>query len=619
MNKWMTAGLAVFVLAGCAEPVPETRRSAVSGDFTEAVAVVDERWLAVVPDEEPCPTLKGWVRIVRSPAALARFCEYQRTAGAAAFPGRRFERADRIEGRVIAQTGSAPTTALETAMGPWLALLFEHQADIPVAPALIPASPNTRLAIVDSLSTGSTISQSMHGLGMDDFARSIGCVQASCAFEISHHLALPRGQGGAENTTRGGFYGTRWDLARAIVDAVDATPLTQNLVINLSVAWLPEAGDVLPSNHLAMIRQSESSVAAGSRAVHAALVHARCRGALVFAASGNDDEGLRTATGPMLPAAWATVPVTGLLPCGTTTTEPLVHAVGGIDSEDGPLENARVGSTPRLVAPASGSAVETSAVFTGTSVSTIVASSAAAMVWTIQPSISSAGVVGILDSTARATPFAADFCATPPCGPARAISVCLAQADACEGVGACATLDCSSALPRPYPRPLELFVYGSGVLQTVTGLVHTSTPSQVCGLDTYVLAGDPPPPSCARVGNKAVRHLDVGPQPHRGSCPACGGGGGGLNLLPGPTQMWFLVEVSNAGPGVLEDPFLVLHDSSGQAFARYALPTPLDGGASIGFTFDVWESWRADSLWLEYETVTPGAGRLFHAEPLLTP
>ena len=612
-------------LGGCFDTESITDHRSRSLNAVKPANIKSEIWLAVIPyEEEECPVVEGWTPVRRSPPTLARFCEYRSGPSSPPFPVQSFERADKIRGRVMAQSSSSPTTALEAAMGIPLGLLFKHQADIPPAPAVVYNTPPTRLAIVDSMANNATTSASMHALGMDDFARAIGCTAAGCAFEISHHLALPRQSGSREYPKAGGFYGTRWDLARAIVEAVDMTPSTQELVINLSVGWAPSADDVLPANHLAMVRGTDSSVAADSRAVYAALVHAYCRGALVFAAAGNDDSGRRAQSGALLPGAWATVLLNGPVPCGTAGatlpgSEPMLYAVGGIDAEDGHLENARLSSTPTLVAPASGSAVGTSAVFTGTSVSTIVASSAAATVWSIRPNLTRASVVSTLRTTGRTMAFDADICPTPPCGRAQAISVCRAQQSACRAAGTCGPVDCTSVIPRPFPRPIEMFVNGSGLLGGASHLLHASDPSQVCGFDTYSLQGTAAPTRCSRSGRAAIEHLDLAPQPHRGGCPACGGGGGGIGLLPGPMQMWFLINVSTEVPTDLHNPYIVLHAADGRPFARYALPTPLTSAQSVGFTIMVHNSGQADSLWLEYETVTSNAGRLFHAEPLLTP
>ncbi|MEZ4295840.1 MAG: hypothetical protein R3B70_12760 [Polyangiaceae bacterium] len=169
-----------------------------------------------------------------------------------------------------------------------------------------------------------------------------------------------------------------------------------------------------------------------------ALHFASCHGALVIAAAGVDPGYKDTPSGPMLPAAWETVPAPSDEACerwfgkeaiagrgaAKTSYAPLVHGGGGADERDHPIAGTRARSLPRLVAPAALSAAfpedpedggyarlcargedvskafvcDRTSVRTGTSVAAAVTAGVAAVVWAHHPKWSGHDVMAALYS-----------------------------------------------------------------------------------------------------------------------------------------------------------------------------------------------------------------------------
>ncbi|MCB9650436.1 MAG: S8/S53 family peptidase [Deltaproteobacteria bacterium] len=494
---------------------------------------------------------------------LEGFCEYRPTPEAPCpLPRENLARVDPIVGRVLTQSGAGstlvgPQTGLAGRLAPALSLLFEHHANVPVGPALASTTPPVRLAVVDTMPAGATAPNSVHGPTVGAIASRMACGRSGCAVEVVHHLGLPRVQGGQEDPIHGGYYGTLWDLARGIAEAVDAaSSSSQRLVINLSLGWARD-----PDSALRLVASTQSTpthgtqdLETGEQAVYAALVAARQQGALVLAASGNETAPGASGEGPLLPAAWAELPV----PVGVAG--PLVVPVGGVDSHDQRLENARPGSTPVLVAPGSGAAVPGSAVLTGTSLSTVIASSAAALVWSIQPNLTAEEVLAVVMGSADRLPLQAEFCTTDDCS-ARRVSVCGAQLAACEGNMACMIDTCDSPYPRPVSRIPEVFLGGAAGM-TPEWLTHGPEIPTSCGrtfeLTSSSTTGQGAEAHCPSNLTWAVRQLDTGPQPNKGSCPACGSGGGGSTSFamlssseppPPPPPFWVILELAATLPG----------------------------------------------------------------------
>jgi len=266
-----------------------------------------------------------------------------------------------------------------------------------------------------------------------------GTPMGTCLAQPRSVLAMPYVGPDEVDPKEGGHSGTPWTLASAITRTVDryvqeATQDPkdgpQHLVLNLSMGWEPRWGGAYTA--------SPDELDGPLRAVHDALVHARCHGALVLAAAGNVPGGPEKATGAMYPAAWEIKAAPSPAECvafeggiGTMLDlpyrpfpdygyRPLVHAVGGVDGADTPLRRTRSESMPRIVAPAAmaaglvpkgtrvghpggghrvTTAPESTRVLTGTSVSTALVSSAATTLWAFRPELSTSDLMEVLWKT----------------------------------------------------------------------------------------------------------------------------------------------------------------------------------------------------------------------------
>ncbi len=146
-------------------------------------------------------------------------------------------------------------------------------------------------------------------------------IELPCAVHAETVLAMPDGNPSSQPGTAGGLFGTRSELARAILRAVDdwkGDVLSGNgaeprLVINLSLGWEDHSADVKSTSNKNCNITRSGDLDSPSQAVYDAVVYARCHGALVLAASGNDTGGRLpsgTRASSALRASW----------CGTRRT-----------------------------------------------------------------------------------------------------------------------------------------------------------------------------------------------------------------------------------------------------------------------------------------------------------
>ncbi|HKY38975.1 MAG TPA: S8 family serine peptidase [Polyangiaceae bacterium] len=269
---------------------------------------------------------------------------------------------------------------------------------------------------------------------------------SACVVEIQNRLAsrLARAPIGSVRSP-GNVVGSQGDLAQAIVDAVDAAFPGRRLVINLSLGWTRYWGGA---------EGNESEFSPPVRAVWDALAYARCKGALIVAASGNGQGRPSLPFGPRYPAAWSERPAPSSARCERlgagsglpSATGPLLFAAGGVDNEDRALFNAPIGSRPALAAAASHAGVHSPATsraagpYTGTSIAAAVATSAAAVVWAYRPELSADEVMREVYSSSVSLGVEADFCfGERPCPEIRRVSICAAAQAACNAAAACAT------------------------------------------------------------------------------------------------------------------------------------------------------------------------------------
>jgi hypothetical protein len=323
------------------------------------------------------------------------------------------------------------------------------------------------LAVVDSVSQEAADDPQIepahpHGQIMAALITDIVCPdrRPTCLGQLRYTLALPRVDGSvAPDWLRGGRRGTPADVALGIYEAVerwrrrqldgDAAP---RLVINLSIGWEPPESPRGPD-----------------LALQAALEHAACQGALVFAAAGNEVlSSCGDHRGPLTPASFETVPAPTADQCqafgfvSSSSPEfpifaehprPLVYAVGGVDERGQVLANARVGGRPRLATTAANALARNhDGVYTmtlsGSSVAAAVASGAAALIWSYRPDLRPDELVELLHQTGWNSGEAADFGLTGPAD-IRRLSICAALERACadDPIRPCPTLACPPVAP----------------------------------------------------------------------------------------------------------------------------------------------------------------------------
>lgn len=260
--------------------------------------------------------------------------------------------------------------------------------------AVIDTSPT--LDFPDALTTPG---DNRHGQMVANLVHRAACgpmgVQDGCAVKVRTVKGLDYiKSGGAVRrvSNEPASMGSWLDLARAIDEAVQTSANPERLVINLSLGWHPLRGGEGP----------RESWPVAIEAVFVALSQARCRGARILAAAGNNS-GADTATnaGALLPAAWS---VGQVATCDDGRRLDLLMAIGGVEAriigdkaDSGPawypLALTRKGSMPPFAAygrraapervPPGGPAVTLAErergtwPLTGTSASTAIASGAA--------------------------------------------------------------------------------------------------------------------------------------------------------------------------------------------------------------------------------------------------
>jgi subtilisin family serine protease len=253
-----------------------------------------------------------------------------------------------------------------------------------------------RVAVIDTAAgSWSDPDNNPHGKAVGTLVRDTACLDTTiCPVQVENFLGLPlirvtNGSGLVirQDLVNGGAFGAHGDLARAIVQAVDANPTTPT-VINLSVAY--DSNELLRSG-AADPNDFENS------AVLEALQYARCHDALVLAAAGNGRVPAIANQKPALPARW-----TGQQALDATTCDnrynvtprsgggPLLYAVSAVDFGANPLVNTR--GKGQSVLAALGFAVVRddpnggyTRILSGTSMATATVSGIAAALWSRAP------------------------------------------------------------------------------------------------------------------------------------------------------------------------------------------------------------------------------------------
>jgi hypothetical protein len=419
----------------------------------------------------------------------------------AAMPGVEFE----VDCPVM--SSSAPPPAAIVPASRWQPLMknFRTQASYLTGwPGLAPKA-NVHVAVVDTAvypyADTCDGERDPHGRTVGRVITDLACAKPfdpACTGRVHNYLAMPHVGPSELDETHGGFFGTRGELTERINDALDGfahQPASARLVINLSLGWDAALDAAYPGPI------SRSSV-------YDALVRASCMGALTIAAAGNlsayDEHAI-------LPGAWEHVPAPSDDVCKQLgfprpaamdrgPYRPLVYAVGALDGHDVPLAITRPLGKPRLFAY--GNAVITedqrdplhTALLSGTSMATAVASGAAAAAWAYAPQKDAHAIMNVVYHAAvKLDPLqvgTANVCLGPSCGdPIARVSVCDAVAAVVPGFHGCA----STPAHKGTDVALEPLTCSGG--QTTSGGGSGPPPPPPCsGLACTGIGGAPPQP-----------------------------------------------------------------------------------------------------------------------------
>ena len=181
-----------------------------------------------------------------------------------------------------------PTVAAHGDYSEMHAALAAHgQSNLGSIDWLAPVQTPVRVAVVDTAAREwRDADNNPHGKAVGTLILDTACRTPDCGVRVENFLVLPLlrddhpllGQAVVRrDVVRGGGFGAKADLVRAIVDAIRAGN-GENTVLNLSIAY--EANDLRPS-----LLPREGDFA--NRVVLEALRYARCSGALIVAAAGN--------------------------------------------------------------------------------------------------------------------------------------------------------------------------------------------------------------------------------------------------------------------------------------------------------------------------------------------
>lgn len=424
-----------------------------------------------------------------------------------------------------------------------------------------------RLALLDTAATRVTNLEeyrgnSHHGFTLINMAKDLLCDASGtgCLATVAARLALAyeafdsKSQDlSVRNEPEGGIFGTIAELARAIREEVhlwESAPAKRHLILNLSVAWEERFGGT---------ESAVGKMPPSVRAVYDALVDASCRGVLVVAAAGNVGGGPDREVGPLLPAAWERIAAPGYGQCkrvlgadpgsslfpssGETPYRPLIYAVGGVGSTGVPLANARQQGEPRQVAygdhavvaaPSSSGPVGPTGILTGTSVSALVTSAAAAAVWAYRDELRSDEVMELIYSAGDGLDRGADFCLggsrETPCSDSetlvRRASVCASVESACSS-GACGSTSFScDGWPADIADlngvDLDPFQNTSPMTTDLSTYATTFTPIAECQGETLTTDGTTPTDPCPHHQYYSM-HVErwTSPQPECEACSSC--------------------------------------------------------------------------------------------------
>lgn len=568
----MAGGLCTATITGCVldvedhdhlDPMPPVERAGVLETVCDRAVHIARR-----DADTDCPSMGQWVGeqlfdigskwLTTSdhapvPGALAHFCRYTWDDDVAPTPEQRMglynaEGIDSISPSCQAVSGQSDV--LTDTFGLQMRTIFHANTGRPSSidlglPDTGTTEPNVTMLVVDSQSGNLQISAtSKHGRHMGNIISDIACPDddPTCRVDVRYVVGLPRLGNGTANYVNGGWVGTRADIAAAIYEGVrrweegNATlEVPTRLVMNFSLGW-----------EGMLFGGLEDEMPASVEAVRTALEFAACHGALLIASTGNKGD-FCGMTGPLLPAAWESRPAPDAARCAELgfpepplddgAYRPLVHAVGGLDLDLGPMPGSRTGATPRLMAASShvvaGEPLHGG--LTGTSLAAAVTSAAAALVWSYQPELEAgevmdlvyAGGIPLADHT---TDFA--LADTTPAAPHR-VDACQALHTACTAPEAtCPPMPLSCLETEPISTT-ELSMDFTALEPDVT--LESSLPEidsscvDACGEPVEIRVAAGTTANCAAFAVDPTEHL-VNPTPDSIACPTCGLRDGVLSL-----------------------------------------------------------------------------------------
>lgn len=658
--------LYTLALTGCTEDIdrtatpglePDQRASAlveperlqkggVTGDgYTREDAAMDQRWILRRRLGQSCPdlTADGWdiTSLFDAPAdgalppALARYCLFERPEGWDGSAGTN-------PGLLGAERDLAVVAGLAVPTAEEVGASFEEQIE-PFPDYLAVPTHKARLTLLDSSPTEAAGSPDVYeGVGFYAHGQQIATLalrgvcdddaSPTCVVDLATQLALGYRYNGGDfqHSASGGIFGSQGDLARAIHAAVDdwkaavsADPAAGPgpLVLNLSLGWHPEAGGAATPYSPAVA------------AVKDALTYASCQGVLVLAAVGNVDTPLGAAdgAGPLYPAAWESEAAPRARDCYSTTGSwrldpslhqatslttytPLLYGVSGVDVDRRSLANQRPeASTPHVAAGSHLTAFNTGTggfltPVTGTSASTVVVASAAAVVRSHAPNLSPHDVMQVLRDASGVLPDAPATCydaAGDGCSDEAThyVTVCDSLSYACAaGYATCdpayAATTCSSSEAA---APLTGLGPRSTVLR-ITGVYTTD----VCGSGTVITDTTRMTTACPYEELYAGTALPMTlPQPPGSECPWCPAS------LPNRVDLRTTSNMRTMGNTTItvERSGVVTHYALGSVrgttLTVFLPPNPFDGTPALDSS--------VTGVLLSY---TYGAGSIAYTEPL---
>ncbi|MFT3775235.1 MAG: S8/S53 family peptidase [Minicystis sp.] len=559
--------LGALVLTGLSACAPVVSSGPDPGAGTTAVtpATCDgSRWIGIAL---PCPAVPGWNAaplFTGASAPLDAYCAFDfagpgapsqndifmlQSSGAAALGE---------DCPVVVPQGPTPSQlaayedALATSLRQSLAQRVGTVAtlDLPREPKRNPA----RVVVIDTAPdalAGDAVrpGNDRHGDTLASIVRDIGCDAGGCSVEVASALGMPWLDRDTY-TPDGGHVGRLSDVALAIHRAVTSAR-SEKLVLNLSLGWEDTPG-------VADCGDDPAALGAPARAVHDAIEQARCKGALVIAAAGNDAGGPTPPAGLICPARWESH---ALAACTDRAEEPLLHAVGAVDYAGRPIAITRPGGMPRLAALAVGGVAWNAGdpvppPLTGTSVAAAVASGIAAVTWTNAPALTGAEVMDVLHASGTDI-GPADTCPAGVAGPcaARIVSLCRAVA----AVSA-APLLCPAPPPSPASSP-ELAPSVAAALAPILAATPI-TPAPAHPISTTDMLPRFAAPSPALSGGAF-------PEPVVPVCPSCG-----YELSPSGSNVFYVRPTTS-----ISDATLVLESTGTRTATPLSATSPLSAEA----------------------------------------